>query len=372
MPAREYYCTGNGGEGGQVVSVFHWKKGEGGGRVEVLTRNSSRHHTRTDKHSTYTSNTPMNSSLSAAREAVLPYLETMTGQLESTPIPSTYRQLASLVLPSSDLPTAPSSDFVASNIPVWLSAHASRSTSPLLFELEPLIAGIGVAFVRLVVVTGTLTASPDGHTSILGPSWTEFIYRAGLSCLLGSLAYMRVDYDIICALHMWSHLMPWVLGLVWRRMAKKPNERRSGKKNKKKQVYQDSSGKPGFAVYMGLSLVLLLSLPSCLVLCRILSTPSVLLGLANLMPDPVIKAVNYMFPTSELRASYDIVKSFAGTTSEGYDQMVAMLKHLLFVTFHIQMGSESESTSCPRFVRSLSDAIEKRRSRPHWYRFPNS
>ena len=301
-------------------------------------------------------NIPMNSSsLSAVREAVLPYLETMTGQLESTPIPSTYRRLASLVLPSSDLPTAPSSDFVATNIPAWLSGHASRSTSPLLFELEPLIAGLGIAFVRLVVVTGTLTASPDGHTSILGPSWTEFFYRACMSCLLGALAYMRVDYDIICAIHMWSHLMPWMLGLVWRRMTRKSNKKRSGKKNKKKQFEEDFSGKPALSSSMGLSFALLLSLPSCLVLCRILSTPSVLLGLANLMPDAVIKAVNYMFPTSELAASYDIVKSFAGASSEGYDHMVVMLKHLLFVTFHIQLGSESESTSyLPRFVHRLT------------------
>lgn len=133
--------------------------------------------------------------------------------------------------------------------------------------------------------------------------------------------------------------MPWMLGLVWRRMTKKTNKRRSGKKNKMKQVDEDSSRKPSMSLYIGLSIVFLVSLPSCLVLCRILSTPSVLLGLANLMPDPMIKAVNFMLPLSELRASYDIVKSFAGASSEGYDQMVAMLKHLLFVTFHIQMGT---------------------------------
>lgn len=148
--------------------------------------------------------------------------------------------------------------------------------------------------------------------------------------------------------------MPWMLGLVWRRMTKKTNKRRSGKKNKMKQVDEDSSRKPSMSLYMGLSIVFLVSLPSCLVLCRILSTPSVLLGLANLMPDPMINAVNYMFPTSELRASYDIVKSFAGASSEGYDQMVAMLKHLLFVTFHIQMGSESVKVYLGLSIRCLT------------------
>ena len=49
---------------------------------------------------------------------------------------------------------------------------------------------------------------------------------------------------------------------------------------------------------------------------------------------PVSNAFHYMFPIDELAASYDIVTSFVSDKELLHD----MVAHLLFVTFHIQMG----------------------------------
>jgi len=181
-------------------------------------------------------------------------------------------------------------------------------------------------------------SSPDGHSSVFGHSTVEFSCRLILSLVLGIMAYLRINYDVICTLHLWSHLMPWMVGMFLRNRRKKNDEKLLNKGAKNKKNESSTSDPPSLAVYIVISSIFLFSIPFCLVLCRLLSDPSIYSSCLVWMPKPmrskVIYALNYMFPIQELTSSYEIVTSFFSDQKFLHD----MLKHLLFVTFHIQMG----------------------------------
>ena len=72
----------------------------------------------------------------------------------------------------------------------------------------------------------------------------------------------------------------------------------------------------------------------CLFFCRIVGSTRALTFLFNTMtPKPVRDFFLYSFPITDLKAAYDIISEF---THENDLQL--QLKHLLFVTFNIQVG----------------------------------
>mmetsp|Transcript_46039 Transcript_46039/g.97689 ORF Transcript_46039/g.97689 Transcript_46039/m.97689 type:complete len:1010 (+) Transcript_46039:267-3296(+) len=290
----------------------------------------------------------------------LEMLETLrTDNATAAVLPSLLYKLSSIVLPSAPLSTAPSAAAsIASSatgatvlspphhvnlfgpIANLLAEHSSRGSAPPLYELEPHVAALAIFFCRIVIINGSLTSSPDGHTSVLGKNWSEFLLRLGMATMLGGMAYLRMDYDLICALHLWSHVLPAVLDW-WTRFA---SGRGSGGVNKKEKKKKKKKGKqtvdattppPSLATSIGLSTILLLSLPICLRTCRLFSDPTFLATIIRMTPQyPIKDALHYMFPIAELSASYDIVNSFVSDK----ESLRVMLIHLLFVTFHIQIG----------------------------------
>lgn len=216
----------------------------------------------------------------------------------------------------------------------------SRTSAPF-YSLEPAIAALSVFFCRLVIITGSLTSSPSGHTSLVGPNRLEFAGRFAVAALMGVMTYCNVNYDIVCAVHLCSHVMPaamrWYTAAVGRRGG--TNEGKQQKKNKKGGGKRSGEGKegvePSLALSMGLAAIFLTTPPLCLYACRLLSDPSFLNRVAaDFVPLPLSRAFRYMFPIEELAASYGIVTSFVADRELLRD----MICHLLFVTFHIQFG----------------------------------
>jgi len=261
--------------------------------------------------------------------------------------------LASLVLPTTPLSTAPSS-----------SNNATTLTTPLLYDLEPYIAALSIAFCRFMIRTGTLTCSTSHHDNnnnnnnsggdncSNNRSWqkhAEFSLRTLVALCMGGMAFYRVNYEFICAFHLWTHAMPWMMkcfyGLVVANNSNKRNNSNnsdvtSGKKPS--DIYNDNDDDdddddeqpPSLTVSLGTSILALVTLPICLLFCRSFSNPTFLHTINNLTPLPLKNVLKFMLPISELSAAYDIIVTFV----PNQQVLHGMMKHLLFVTFHIQVG----------------------------------
>lgn len=130
--------------------------------------------------------------------------------------------------------------------------------------------------------------------------------------------------------------MPWMMGCAFVAV-----ERRKGRMkmndmsdNKKKKPGDDDEQYPSLTMSLVASVFVLASLPMCLVFCRTLSNPTFLIAITNLTPQPLKDLLQFMFPINEFSAAFDIVSTFVPDKLLLHD----MLKHLLFVTFHVQVG----------------------------------
>lgn len=236
--------------------------------------------------------------------------------------------LLRLVLPTTPLSTAPSTD--------------------TLYDLEPYIAALSIAFCRFVIRTGTLTCSTSHHDDDCKKNkdamlWqtVEFVLRTAAALFMGGMAFYRLNYEFICAFHLWTHAMPWLMdtfyGLLVANIAKKKTK--SDGSNTKQQVNgkkacDGDEQPPSLTVSLGTSIFALATLPLCLLFCRTFSNPIILQSIANITPQPIKDLLGFMLPISELSAAFDIVSTFVPDT----ELLHGMLKHLLFVTFHIQVG----------------------------------
>ncbi len=149
-----------------------------------------------------------------------------------------------------------------------------------------------------------------------------------------------MDYDIICALHLWSHIF---LPVMMRGFA--------GIVEKKTPV----SGKDILSSILMLSISAFLSLYTC----RLLSNANIIFShlqfqlhqqfICAMIPSTMLQHMQsaftiisnifqYMFPLSELKSSYNTISSFFDGDPSNQQFLHDMLCHLLFVTFHIQMG----------------------------------
>ena len=252
----------------------------------------------------------------------------------------TLYKLSSLVLPSGPLssittttdatistPSTTSSSLLMSILSPIIDLlhknhHNSTSSSPPLYELQTLISALSIFFCRFVIINGSLTSSPDGHTSVFGHSKLEFVLRLCMSCILGGMVYMNLSYDVICSVELWSHVFPtlirWFVSMF---KGKKEN-------NDTKLV------EPSFTLSIGIATIILLSPPISLYTCRLLSNPAFLTSFTEIIPSQLSKTLQYMFPIHQLHASYNIIHSFVSNK----DMLHDMLCHLLFVTAHIQVG----------------------------------
>ena len=280
----------------------------------------------------------------------------------SSIIMDTLYKLSSLVLPNgplSNTPTAATKVAIDNGIsssfltPLTSLLHTNShiSTTSSFYELQTLISALSIFFCRLVIINGSLTSSPDGHTSVFGHSSLEFILRLSMSCLLFTMVLLNFNYDIICSVELWSHLVPgligWFVGYMNKRGKKVVDEEpliKAGidgkvtptkvKKKKKDSMKSNNMPKPSLTLSIGIALIILLSPPLCLYTCRLFSNPTFLSTLIQNTPNYISNTLQYMFPLSELSASYTIICSFVSDKELLHDMIV----HLLFVTFHIQVS----------------------------------
>jgi len=234
------------------------------------------------------------------------------------PIIQLLQQLYSIVVPHAPLVTTP----IDSKLRVLQQLSPWFNTRPPLFELEPLILACAIFFCRFVTKTGSLTGC--SHSMNSGP--VELVLRTLVSAVLGWMAYMCMDYDIICALHLTSHVLPWGIGKCWR------SNVQDGSKTK-----ETKGDEPSLISSISLCMVIMLCPPMCLMACRYFSSPAFFEMLPTIIPTAVKDAIFYMFPVSEMSESYHIISAFY-TTPQQQNALHDTLRHLLFVTVHIQFG----------------------------------
>ena len=143
------------------------------------------------------------------------------------------------------------------------------------------------------------------------------------------MAYSGLDYDLVCSVHLWSHVLPWGMGRCRRMLEEKEGGTKIGKESDEKKM--------SWTCFLSLCFVGLLSFPLCLWTCRFVSSPAFFSLLSSILPSSMKKAIFYMFPIHEMMESYNIVSAFY-TTPQKEKVLHDMLKHLLFVTVHIQFG----------------------------------
>jgi energy-coupling factor transporter ATP-binding protein EcfA2 len=206
------------------------------------------------------------------------------------------------------------------------------------------VSALSIAFCRFVIRTGTLTCSSSSHpttTNDGGKSninssskWyyytqIEFTLRTISSILMGMMAYNRMRYDFICAFHLWTHAMPWLMGCFVAYVDKKKK-----KMMKKNDNSDDDDQPPSLIMSLGTSILALATLPMSLLFCQTLTNSMFQNTITTITPQPIKDLLGFMFPISELSAAYNIISTFVSNKVLLHD----MLKHLLFVTFHIQVG----------------------------------
>lgn len=216
------------------------------------------------------------------------------------PIIQLLHQLYSIVVPHAPLVTTS----IDSKIRV-LQLSPWFNTRPPLFELEPLILACAIFFCRFVTKTGSLTGC--SHSMNSGP--VELVLRTLVSAILGWMAYMCMDYDIICALHLMSHVLPWGVGKCCRIVGWGNNVQDV---SKTKEGTKGIGNAPSLVASISLCMVVMLSFPICLMACRYFSSPAFFDMLPIIFPTAVKDAVFYMFPISEMSESYHIISAFYG------------------------------------------------------------
>jgi len=164
------------------------------------------------------------------------------------------------------------------------------------------------------------------------------------------MVLLNFNYDIICSVELWSHLAPGLIGAFVSCMNKRGkkvddeeplikvgidgNVTPTKVKKNKDSTTSNNMPQPSLSMSIGIAIIILLSPPLCLYTCRLFSNPSFLSTLIQNTPIFISNTLQYMFPISELSASYNIICSFVSDKELLHDMIV----HLLFVTFHIQVS----------------------------------
>lgn len=180
---------------------------------------------------------------------------------------------------------------------ISLSTHRDPNLGPdatSYFRYENAIAAISILFFRL-------TVRSKSEPRVL--CWLFAI-------LLASLAYLKKSYELICAVEIFSYAASWLLLTHWPAMLR------------------DN--------VMVRLLAIAGSAAASLVVSHLLLSPSMTWLLSSIWmftPTLVKDSLSYLFPIPEFTASYDIMLAFANP-----HVLRKQVGHLLFVTFHIQVG----------------------------------
>jgi hypothetical protein len=181
------------------------------------------------------------------------------------------------------------------------------------FVYEGLIAAISILFFRSTVQIFT---APEPVT-----------LRWFFALLLSALAYCKKSYELIMAVQIFSFAVPWVLRLLTTRAR---TTTRTTTKSKTAGVT------PGVTTGRDM-MIRLVSIAAAAVASLSLSHLAADGSLGKLFtiltPQIVVRALSYLFPVAEMQAAYDIMAAFADPAV-----LEKQALHLLFVTFHIQVG----------------------------------
>ena len=188
------------------------------------------------------------------------------------------------------------------NIP--LSTHRDRDVPFMPFKYGMLISAISILFFRTTI---TLPA-----TSGKEPKFLRWFFGG----LLAFLTYSNKSYELICAVEIFSYLVPFFLfsdyiPSVFSNFSKDEN---------KAKVLR--------IVLIAISAIL------CLLVCHLTATGALFRLLNLITPKYISDGLFSLFPIAEIQASYDIMDEFI--TEEGL--LRDQVSRLFFITFHIQVG----------------------------------
>jgi hypothetical protein len=186
-------------------------------------------------------------------------------------------------------------------IPLTTHRLGNESSVPY----EAIIASISICFFRY-----TVKIQND----------EPVILRLFFCGLLAALTYARRSYELLVAVEIFSYMVPWLL------VSQRPLLLQQ-----QQQQQQRASGQRNMIALR------LLSIPTAAILSFFLAHGIFHSGgtiFRWITPGFVIRTIEYLFPVSEMKAAYKIMNDL---TMEP-DNFRAMLQHLFFVTFHIQVG----------------------------------
>jgi hypothetical protein len=200
-----------------------------------------------------------------------------------------------------------------------LSTHRSNHLSPdapTIFEFESAIAAISIAFFRTTVqIRQKQDAETDTDEAVAQKHrQAESIWlRWAFALLLAILAYTKQPYEVIAAAELFSYAAPY----LW--------YRNDSLRNAKVDTAITTSKR---------LLLISASAVASLLLARCAASGLFSQCLRFLTPSPVARFLRYMFPVDELADAYRIMARFASNP----EILRRQVSHLLFVTFHIQVG----------------------------------
>lgn len=209
-----------------------------------------------------------------------------------------------------------------------LTTHRAKELGPdaaSYFLYEGLIAAIAILFFRSTV---QLFNAPE-------PVTLKWFFAV----LLAVLAYCKKSYELILAVQIFSFAVPWVLQRQLQLQTRNNTLRRSQASSKAGSgtIAKNSSVPAANANNSRDMMVRLVSIAAAACLSLLLSHLAASGGLAKLFrlttPKILVRALSYLFPVAEMQAAYDIMAAFADPAI-----LEKQARHLLFVTFHIQVG----------------------------------
>mmetsp|Transcript_42112 Transcript_42112/g.127756 ORF Transcript_42112/g.127756 Transcript_42112/m.127756 type:complete len:630 (-) Transcript_42112:1259-3148(-) len=186
------------------------------------------------------------------------------------------------------------------NLTLPSALEGSDSSGLPLFQHERLIAALSILFCRLTVTSTALSATGPGSD---GAPRESLGLRVFFSLALAALAYGKWPYVLICALQLFSYVVPILL----------PRCRGRGALS-------------GCAALLGCGILSIL-------LCQFVASGELTRVLGIISPSSLVRLIKYLFPIDELVASHAIVSKFTDS-----DVLQRQISHLLFVTFNIQVG----------------------------------
>jgi hypothetical protein len=202
-----------------------------------------------------------------------------------------------------------------------LSTHRSRTLGPdaaAYFQFEPAIAAISVGFFRTTV-----------GISKTEPIWLRWIFAA----ILAVLAYQKRPYEIIFAVEIFSYAVPYVL-FPTPPPAQSSSDAKHGNGAKTEDDMKSEQSTNGWLSRAPAILAYLTgSAAVSLLVAHWAASGHISQLLRFVTPTFLVRFLKYMFPIEELVQAYRIMSRFAHPVV-----LKKQVSHLLFVTFHIQVG----------------------------------